>query len=116
MAVKNISAEELKDLIKNHNEEIQIIDVREPHEYEIIHIKNSKLIPLSELQSRLGEIDWNKEVIFLCRSGARSGRVANAFSQMGHDVLNVQGGIHEYFKEGKDENLEVDEESVKNYF
>lgn len=116
MVVKNINADELRNLIKNHHDKIEIIDVREPSEHEIIKIKGSKLIPMNELQFRINEIDWNKEVIFLCRSGARSGMIANILSQMGKDVSNLQAGIYECFADGKGENLEIDEEMIDKYF
>lgn len=116
MAVKNINASELRDLIKNHFNEIEIVDVREPSEHEIIRIKNSKLIPMNELQNRLNEIDWGKEVIFLCRSGARSGMIVNMISQIGKDVTNLQAGIYECFADGKGENLEINEYMIDRYF
>ena len=116
MAVKNINANELRNLIKNHRDEIEIIDVREPEENEIIRIKNSKLIPMGKLQKRINEIDFNKKVIFLCRSGARSGYIANILSSSGKDVLNLEFGIYECFADGKGENLELDDELVKGYF
>ncbi|MGD9276815.1 MAG: rhodanese-like domain-containing protein [Candidatus Pacearchaeota archaeon] len=116
MAVKNINANELRNLIKNHRDKIEIIDVREPSEHEIIRIKNSKLIPMNELQNHLNEIDWEKQVIFICRSGSRSRMIANLVSQMGRDVSNLQYGIYECFKDSKGENLEVNEEMTDKYF
>ena len=65
MPIQNINADELRELIKMKKGELEIIDVRQPEEYEIIHIKGSKLIPLNEIQMRMDEIDFNKDVIFL---------------------------------------------------
>ncbi len=116
MTIKNISAEELRELIKNHRDKIEIVDVRETQETEIIRIKNSRLIPMNELQSRINEIDWSKQVIFLCRSGARSGMIANILSNSGKDVANLQHGIYECYADGKGENLEIDEDMIDRYF
>jgi len=117
MSVKNISADELRKLIKNYREKIEIIDIREPEENKIIRVKDSKLIPLNELQQRINEIDWNKDVIFLCRSGARSKMITDILAKMGKEVSNLQYGIYECYADGKGENLEIlDNELVKEYF
>lgn len=117
MTVKNISANELRDLIKNSRDKIEIVDVREPEETDIIRIKGSKLIPLSEVKNRIDEIDWNKEVIFLCRSGSRSKMISEILSKTGKEVSNLKYGIYECYSDGKGENLEIpDEELVKEYF
>lgn len=51
---------------------LELIDVREPSEFQEIHVIGSKLIPMGEIERRFKEIDWSKEVIFICRSGGRS--------------------------------------------
>lgn len=116
MVVENIDKNELRNLIKNHRDEIEIVDVRGPSETDIIKIRDSKLIPMNELQSRINEIDWNKKIVFLCRSGARSGMITNMLSQAGKDVSNLQGGIAECYFDGKGENLEIDSENIDRYF
>ena len=114
--IKNISADELRNLIKTQKDKLEIIDVREPDEYKLIHIKDSKSIPMREFQSRLNEIDWDKEVVFLCRSGSRSRAITEALSRAGKDISNLQFGIAECFIEGKGENLEIlDENLVERY-
>ena len=69
----NISVQELKDRMDD-GEELNLIDVREEHEYEDDNL-GALLIPLGELPDRLDEIeDWkDQEVIVHCRSGARNG-------------------------------------------
>ena len=116
MPIKDISANELREIIKNKKDRVEIIDVRQLEEYKIIHIKGSKLIPLNELRDRLPEIDWNKEVIFICRSGSRSFIAASIAAAAGRDVKNLQRGIYECYADGKDENLEIDEEMIGRYF
>ena len=57
------------------------------------HIKGAKLIPMDEVQDRKDEIDWDKKVIFYCRSGARSLMVAKTMQHQGDNVYNLEGGI-----------------------
>jgi len=115
MAIKNIKGKELKEMLKNNPAELEIIDVREPDEHDLIKIKGSKLIPLNEISSRLREIDWNKKVILVCRSGSRSGYVAELLSQSGKDVANLYGGIFELNLDQCD-CLEKDPDCCEGYF
>lgn len=115
MPTKDIRADELREMIKNNRDNLEIIDVREQDEYDAVHIKGSKLIPLGEIQDRVGEIDWSKEVVFLCRSGSRS-KIATHLVGSGHEMKNLQYGIYECLRNGKGENLEVDEDMIGRYF
>ena len=72
---------------------LELIDVREPSEFKEAHIKGSKLIPMGEIEKRLHEIDWSKEVIFICRSGGRSGYVTDALKNAGYAGKSLAGGI-----------------------
>lgn len=112
--METITTEQLEEKIKNNQAEI--IDVREQGEYDAIHIKNSKLIPLSELPTRLGEIDWSKDVIFICRSGARSQMAANFAATTSKNVFNLGGGIYQLYKEGKNDLLEISPSGLGGYF
>ncbi len=98
--VKNISAEELRELIKNKKDSIEIIDVRQPEEYAQSHIGGVKLIPLGELSERMNEIDWNKDVVFMCRSGTRSGMAVSMATTLGKNSRNLDGGILAWQKLG----------------
>lgn len=115
MPVQDIHADDLRELIKNKKDKLEIIDVRQPDEYQAVHIKDSKLIPMGEIQGRLDEIDWNKEVVFICRSGSRSKLVASLISA-GREVKNLRYGIYECYADGKGENLEIDENMINRYF
>jgi rhodanese-related sulfurtransferase len=114
MAVKNIGAREMKELLKNRAD-IEIIDVREQDEYDIIRIKDSKLIPMSQIQQRMNEIDWSKEVIFICRSGSRSGVVANFLHDNEKNISNLRSGIYECYRDGNCD-LEISEDNIGFYF
>ena len=92
--LEEITATELSDLIKN-NSEIQIIDVREPHEYEIAKIPNTKLIPLAQIVSRVKEIDSSRTAIVHCKAGGRSSKAIEALKNAGFAgrLVNLKGGI-----------------------
>jgi adenylyltransferase/sulfurtransferase len=71
-----------------------LLDVREPHEYQICKIPTSKLIPLGELPKRLNELDANTEIIAHCKSGMRSAKAVDLLKQNGFKkVRNMKGGI-----------------------
>ncbi|MEF3691529.1 MAG: rhodanese-like domain-containing protein [Candidatus Moraniibacteriota bacterium] len=88
-----ISHQEFKNLIKEDVEDLEIIDVREEDEYRRIRVEGSKLIPMGEVLNNLDKIDWDKKVVLICRSGSRSGYVANVLDKMGKKVTNLAGGI-----------------------
>jgi len=96
MSIRNgipqLSVRDLKQRI-DRGEDVYIIDVREPFEYQIANI-GGRLIPQREVPMRLGEIDRNREVIVQCRSGARSQKIAEFLKQSGYpSVVNLEGGI-----------------------
>jgi rhodanese-related sulfurtransferase len=101
MAIENIAAEDLRDLLRKRPEEIEIIDVRSREEYDALHIKGSRLIPMDELPQRAHEIEWQKEVIFVCRSGRRSRVAAELASATGEPVRNLRLGILECLNSGE---------------
>jgi rhodanese-related sulfurtransferase len=75
---------------------IEVIDVREPAEWEMVHLEHCKHMPLGSLPERLTEIDPNKTIYLLCAHGVRSLHAANFLLQQGYaDVVNVDGGIAE---------------------
>ncbi|HLI59397.1 MAG TPA: rhodanese-like domain-containing protein [Solirubrobacteraceae bacterium] len=79
---------------------IQLIDVRAPHEHEAGRIAGTRLIELSELTSRAGEIDRRRPVVFYCRSGGRSAMATEAFARAGYDAHNMTGGMLAWQAEG----------------
>ncbi|HZS56820.1 MAG TPA: molybdopterin-synthase adenylyltransferase MoeB [Bryobacteraceae bacterium] len=71
-----------------------LIDVREPHEYQIARIPGAKLIPLGELPKHLGELDPNAEYVMHCKTGGRSQKATDLLKQSGFkNVRNMTGGI-----------------------
>jgi molybdopterin/thiamine biosynthesis adenylyltransferase/rhodanese-related sulfurtransferase len=88
----DISVEELKRRL-DAGDDLFVLDVREPHEYQICNI-NGHLIPLGDLPKRVNELDPNKEIVAHCRSGARSAKAADFLRNAGfRNVHNLAGGI-----------------------
>jgi rhodanese-related sulfurtransferase len=74
--------------------DVYMLDVREPDEYEAGHIPGITLIPMGEVADRLAEIPKDKMLIVTCRTGNRSGQVADLLRELGYaDVHNMEGGI-----------------------
>ena len=83
--------QQVADLLANG--EVQLVDVREPYEFEAGHIANADHVELAELASRAQELDADKPLVFYCRSGARSGMATQAFRRAGFDAYNMRGGL-----------------------
>ena len=81
-------------------EEIQLVDVRQPHEHAAGHIADAQQIELAELASRAEEIEATKPVVFYCRSGARSAMATAAFRRAGFQAFNMTGGLLEWQASG----------------
>jgi adenylyltransferase/sulfurtransferase len=95
-AVKNgipqLTVKELKQRF-DAGEDVFLLDVREPYEYQIAQI-GGKLIPQNDVPQRLAEIPREREIVVHCRSGARSQRIAEFLKQSGYTkVVNLAGGI-----------------------
>jgi len=91
--MKEVLPTELKALM-DQKADFQLIDVREPHEYEICNL-GGQLISLSEIPNSLDKISRDKKVIIHCRSGARSGQAVQ-WLEKNHgfeNLWNLKGGI-----------------------
>lgn len=87
-----MTVEELKQKM-DAKEEIYVLDVREPNEYLICNL-GATLIPLGELQRRVGELDPDKHIVVHCRSGKRSADAVDFLRRQGFEkVQNLAGGI-----------------------
>jgi adenylyltransferase/sulfurtransferase len=84
----------------NNGEPLKIIDVREPHEWEISHIDGAQLIPLGTLAAHMNELDTAQEIILQCKSGARSMKALELLYTAGFRKLkNLKGGINQWARE-----------------
>jgi molybdopterin/thiamine biosynthesis adenylyltransferase/rhodanese-related sulfurtransferase len=90
--VPEIQVEELKRRL-DAGEDLFVLDVREPHEYQICNL-NGYLIPLGDLPKRVHELDSSREIVAHCRSGVRSAKAVTFLQQAGFKkVHNLAGGI-----------------------
>jgi adenylyltransferase/sulfurtransferase len=90
--VPAVTVEELKRKLEA-KEDIFVLDVREPHEYQICNI-NGYLIPVGDLPKRVHELDSSREIVAHCRSGVRSAKAVNFLRSAGFKkVYNLTGGI-----------------------
>ncbi|MFV0388280.1 MAG: rhodanese-like domain-containing protein [Pyrinomonadaceae bacterium] len=88
---------------KLENEEIFLLDVREPVEFAAGRIADAKLIPLGEVANRHSEIDESKPIYVICRSGNRSGKAQQQLRGLGYEnVINVKGGFNAWQNQGFD--------------
>ena len=90
--IPQMTVQELKQR-RDLGEDLFVLDVREPYEYQIANIGGT-LIPQNEVPQRLAEIDRSREIVVQCRSGGRSQRIAEFLAQQGYpNVKNLAGGI-----------------------
>ena len=89
-----VTAEELSREMQQKGSELVLIDVREPHEWEIAHIEGARLIPLGQLPERLGELDGHAEIVTHCHHGVRSMKALQLLKGAGFSrVRSLAGGI-----------------------
>jgi len=93
-----ITPPQLQDRLKaNH---LHLVDVREPHEWEICRIDGASLIPLKEIEGRVGELDPDNEIILYCKGGIRSMKALKLLQAQGFSNLkSLRGGISAWSKE-----------------
>jgi rhodanese-related sulfurtransferase len=95
---KDLPPKRVKELLDSG--EAQVVDVRQPYEWEAGHIAGALHIELEHLAGRAGEIDADRPVIFQCRVGRRSALATEAFAASGYDAYNLAGGIEAWAAEG----------------
>lgn len=93
LPMKEVTVQELKALM-DKKADFQLIDVREPHEYDICNLEG-ELIPQAEIPQNVDKISRDKQVVIHCRSGARSGNMVT-WLEKNHgftNLYNLKGGI-----------------------
>jgi uncharacterized membrane protein YfcA/rhodanese-related sulfurtransferase len=99
MTYKNINPKQLQERLAA-SPNLVLLDVRESEERDISKLPNDVHIPMGEIQSRLEELDPNAEIVVYCRTGNRSGSVAQYMAQLGFkNVSNLAGGINLWSKQ-----------------
>ena len=77
-----------------------LVDVRTPQEYAEVHVPGALLVPMNELPGRLSELEKDRRLYVICRSGHRSAAVCEALEPLGYDAVNVVGGTIAWVRAG----------------
>lgn len=82
-------------------DDVWLLDVREDDEWAAGHISGATHIPLDQLSTRAAEVPQDELIYVICRSGARSGRAAQALAGAGWRAVNVAGGMQDWAAAGR---------------
>lgn len=99
LTMKEVTVQELKEMMDS-KAEFQLIDVREPYEYDICNL-NGELIPMSDIPGNVDKISRDKKVVIHCRSGKRSGDML-LWLEKNHgftNLYNLKGGVLAWSRE-----------------
>ena len=96
-APEDLSPSRAAELLRNG---AQGVDVRERYERDAGHIADTLHIELDQLSARAQELDRERPIVFVCRSGSRSALAAQAFAAAGFDAHNLDGGLQAWVKDG----------------
>ena len=95
----SITTSELREILAGDFKGL-LIDVREPDEYAVAHIKGSQLIPLKTLPDQLAELPTDREILVHCKAGGRSAKAVQFLLSNGFThVKNVSGGMDAWLAE-----------------
>ena len=89
------------DELAERRAEVELIDVREPYEWEAGRIDGARHVELERLASQAETIPHDRPVVFACRLGARSAMAAQAFRAAGWDAWSLRGGLTLWHAEGR---------------
>ena len=85
---------------RRRGDDLLLIDVREPLEYELARVEGARLLPLSRLDEWAGTLDPAREIVFMCHHGVRSAHVCALLARRGFGRLhNLAGGIDRWSRE-----------------
>lgn len=95
MPLRSLTPQQVVNL--QQSSAVTLLDVREPWEYERVHLQGSVHIPMDDIHGRLGELDPKRSYVVVCHHGNRSRQVATFLAARGFaDVINLEGGIEEW--------------------
>ena len=90
--ISSINAREAQKQLSTNPRPL-LLDVRQPDEYKSGHAPDARLIPLNELNLRLGELPKNKEILVICATGNRSRSATRQLVKAGFKATNISGGM-----------------------
>lgn len=77
-----------------------LLDVREANEYAEVHARGAQLMPLSSIEEHYESLDKTRDIVVICRSGARSARAAQFLLDRGYHAINLEGGTLAWEEQG----------------
>ena len=92
-AIAEVTPRELAERLRNGSGDFDLIDVREPYEWNIARLPGARLIPLGTIPAAMTSLDPTREIVVYCRSGVRSADAARQLQAAGFRVSNLAGGI-----------------------
>jgi rhodanese-related sulfurtransferase len=99
--IKEIQAPELANWLETKAGEFRVVDVREMREIMAGTIAGAEPMPMATVPARAHELGRDETIVFVCRSGARSGQVCAFLQQQGYDkVYNLRGGMIAWVQNG----------------
>ncbi len=94
-----ITVQQAKEMMERGD--IQVIDVREPNEYQEGHVPGAKLIPVNSVLTRIQELNHDRDIVFVCAVGQRSALACEMAAAMGLERLyNLEGGTQAWVEAG----------------
>jgi rhodanese-related sulfurtransferase len=97
--MQSCTPQELASQLQIAADQIQLLDVREPWEYQLVHLANSKLVPLAQLTYGLDELNKSIPVVVICHHGIRSAHACYLLERLGFQAINLTGGIDRWARE-----------------
>ena len=92
---------DIEQLDRARTGDASVVDVREPNEYVAGHVPGAALVPMTQLSSRLNEIDKNRPVYVVCATGNRSAAMTDLLVASGYDAYSVAGGTAAWARSGR---------------
>lgn len=92
--MRELAPTELKSYLEQAPQPPLLLDVRQPWEYDICKLDNAQLVPMSQIPTKIDELDKDQEIVVICHHGIRSRQVANYLESSGFtNVINLNGGV-----------------------
>ena len=100
--MKHLNVVEFEDAVAEAGDRLLLIDVREPEEFALGHLPNSRLLPLRDLVGAVEDLPRDRPIFLVSRSGRRSTRAMRLFADVGFErVFNLKGGILSWKARGR---------------
>jgi rhodanese-related sulfurtransferase len=98
LSVPSVTVDQLPTQLPD---DLVVVDVREPIEWQHGHLEGSLHLPMSELPARFDELPPDRRLLIVCKVGGRSARVVQYLVQQGIDAFNLDGGLVEWEAAGR---------------